>query len=161
MVNKIISGGQMGVDQAALYVAFRLGIPTGGWAPKGYQTLCGEQPFLLGKVFRLKQHTSKNYQARTFANVRDSDGTLRLAFNFSSPGERCTMRAIRYFERPNLDIPLVDPLPHVKGAIEWLSEQQIYTLNIAGNARFGSLNVFTIAKDVLFEILKPFRRKLL
>ena len=38
MVKKIISGGQTGVDQAALDVAIKLGISHGGWIPKGRLT---------------------------------------------------------------------------------------------------------------------------
>ena len=35
MLEKIISGGQTGADQAALDAAIKLGIPHGGWIPKG------------------------------------------------------------------------------------------------------------------------------
>ncbi|MFO7971456.1 MAG: putative molybdenum carrier protein [Desulfobacterales bacterium] len=35
MLTKIISGGQTGADQAALDAAIELGIPHGGWIPKG------------------------------------------------------------------------------------------------------------------------------
>jgi ribosomal protein L33 len=38
MLKKIISGGQTGADQAALDVAINLGIPHGGWIPKGRKT---------------------------------------------------------------------------------------------------------------------------
>lgn len=38
MIKKIISGGQTGADQAALDVAIKLGIPHGGWIPKGRKT---------------------------------------------------------------------------------------------------------------------------
>ena len=34
-VERIISGGQTGVDRAALDVAIELGIPHGGWCPQG------------------------------------------------------------------------------------------------------------------------------
>jgi len=36
-VTKIISGGQTGVDRAALDVALELGIPCRGWCPKDRQ----------------------------------------------------------------------------------------------------------------------------
>src|SRR5262249_6057013 len=38
MIGKVISGGQTGVDQVALRAAKACGIPTGGWAPKGWRT---------------------------------------------------------------------------------------------------------------------------
>ena len=46
MIGKIISGGQTGVDQAALRAAKACGIPTGGWAPKGWRTEDGPAPWL-------------------------------------------------------------------------------------------------------------------
>ena len=38
---KIVSGGKIGTDQAALDVAIKLGIPHGGWIPKGRITEIG------------------------------------------------------------------------------------------------------------------------
>ena len=35
---KIVSGGQTGVDVAALDVALALGLPCGGWCPRGRRT---------------------------------------------------------------------------------------------------------------------------
>ena len=35
MITKVVSGGQTGVDRAALDVAREQGIPSGGWCPKG------------------------------------------------------------------------------------------------------------------------------
>ena len=37
MIKKIISGGQTGADRAALDTAIKLGIPHGGWIPKGHK----------------------------------------------------------------------------------------------------------------------------
>jgi hypothetical protein len=44
MIRKIISGGQTGADQAALDAAIKLGIPHGGWIPKGRLTEKGTLP---------------------------------------------------------------------------------------------------------------------
>ena len=49
MVRKIISGGQTGADQAGLAVAKRLGIPTGGFVPKGFLTEAGPRPDLAAE----------------------------------------------------------------------------------------------------------------
>jgi hypothetical protein len=44
MLKKIISGGQTGADRAALDAAIRLGIPHGGWVPKGRLAEDGRLP---------------------------------------------------------------------------------------------------------------------
>lgn len=76
MIGKIISGGQTGVDQAALRAAKACGIPTGGWAPKGFRTEAGPAPWLAD--FGLREHASADYPVRTRANCRDAGLTLIL-----------------------------------------------------------------------------------
>jgi predicted Rossmann-fold nucleotide-binding protein len=75
MISKIISGGQTGVDQAALDVAIALGIPHGGWIPKGRKTENGALP----DKYRLKEMSTSSYAKRTEQNVIDSEGTLIIS----------------------------------------------------------------------------------
>src|SRR5437868_610576 len=74
MIRKIISGGQTGVDRAALDVALELGIACGGWCPKGRLAEDGPIP----ERYPLKETNLPVYPQRTEWNVRDSDGTLVL-----------------------------------------------------------------------------------
>ena len=69
---KIISGGQTGVDRAALDVAIELGLQYGGFCPKGR---LAEDGIIQDKYKLTELHTS-HYKMRTFANVQASDGTL-------------------------------------------------------------------------------------
>src|SRR5208282_1479493 len=69
---KIMSGGQTGVDRAALEWALANGIPHGGWCPKGRKAEDGVIPIR----FHLKETGSENYSMRTRRNVRDSGGTV-------------------------------------------------------------------------------------
>ena len=71
---KIISGGQTGADQAALFAARKCGLATGGWAPKDYLTLSGPAPWLA--EYGLVEMSSSNYVARSITNVQNSDATL-------------------------------------------------------------------------------------
>ena len=75
MIKKIISGGQTGADRAALDVAIELGIPYGGWIPKGRITEKGSLP----QKYRLQEMPTDSYARRTEQNVIDSDGTLIIA----------------------------------------------------------------------------------
>ena len=93
---RVISGGQTGADQAGLIVARRFGLPTGGWMPHGWKTATGPNP-QLGQEFGLREHAG-DYAARTAANVRDSDGTIRLAASFQTLGERCTAKWIKHYQ---------------------------------------------------------------
>ena len=74
LVEKIVSGGQTGVDRAALDVALELGIPCGGWCPRGRRAEDGA----LSARYPLMETPSDDYVQRTTWNIRDSDGTLIL-----------------------------------------------------------------------------------
>lgn len=130
MLANVISGGQTGADQAGLRTARRFGIPTSGWMPKGWETSRGPDPE-LGREFGLQEHPG-GYAERTEANVRDSDGTLRFAADFSSRGERCTFNCIQRHGKPYFDVHMNDP-PPVETVAEWIERTHIRVLNIAGN----------------------------
>jgi hypothetical protein len=76
MIAKVTSGGQTGADQAALRAARAAGIPTGGYAPKGWLTEDGPAPWLAD--FGLTEMPTADYPARTRANIDEADGTLIL-----------------------------------------------------------------------------------
>ena len=73
MVHKIISGGQTGVDRAALDVAIELGLQHGGWCPKGRKAELGE---IIPFKYSLKETQSSFFSERTILNLCQSDGTL-------------------------------------------------------------------------------------
>jgi hypothetical protein len=75
MLTKVISGGQVRVDQAALRAARSCGIPTGGWAPKGWLTEDGPAPELLAG-FGLVECPEPGYTARRRRNVADCDAVV-------------------------------------------------------------------------------------
>nr|WP_305800882.1 putative molybdenum carrier protein [Thiolapillus sp.] len=85
---RIISGGQTGVDRAALDVALELGLRCGGWCPKGRLALDGP----LDERYPLKETESADYSVRTRLNVRDADATLILNCGELSGGTAYTLR---------------------------------------------------------------------
>ncbi len=124
---KIVSGGQTGVDRAALDAALELGIPHGGWCPRGRLAEDGTIP----PRFQLTETESSEYAVRTERNVLDSDGTLILCRGETSGGTELTRRLAIEHGRPCLVVDLNRPiLP--KDVCRWVSENRIETLNVAG-----------------------------
>jgi hypothetical protein len=72
LIEKIISGGQTGADRDALDIAIELGIPHGGWLPKGRKTEEGPLP----EKYQLEEMRAASYEMRTVKNVLEADGTL-------------------------------------------------------------------------------------
>src|SRR4029077_10412557 len=73
----IISGGQSGVDRAALDVAIARGIEYGGWCPHGgWAEDFSAPPGLLARYPKLKETPLAAPAQRTEWNVRDVDACL-------------------------------------------------------------------------------------
>lgn len=125
-LERIVSGGQTGVDRAALDVALELGIPCGGWCPKGRRSEEG----LIPGVYPLQESPTANYAERTALNVKDSDGTLILSRGSLRGGTALTKTFAERYRRPFLIVDLRDATPQL--IHEWLSANSIRVLNVAG-----------------------------
>ncbi len=168
LLARVISGGQTGADQAGIFSARACGYETGGHAPAGYRTLAGNNPE-LGKIFGLETTTQRNYQVRTALNVKNSDATFRLATNFNSPGELCTLKAINLYKKPYFDVDLkkCDQKAYIQQrvdeAIDFLIQHQVVTLNIAGNADRTPASGFGLhfkeASNFLLELFNKIQGK--
>jgi hypothetical protein len=130
VISKIISGGQTGADRAALDAAMNVGLPHGGWIPKGRLTEEGPLP----KKYNLKEMPSSSYIKRTEQNVIDSDGTLILSHGKLTGGSLLTQEFAENQKKPCLHIDLSKKL--VYGAavktIDWVQDHGIEVLNVAG-----------------------------
>lgn len=125
-VERIVSGGQTGVDRAALDAAIALGIPCGGWCPRGRRAEGGPIP----DAYPLRDTPTAAYPERTAWNVRDSDGTLVLTHGVPTGGTALTVRLARRAGKPVL---VADPGQDPPGTVAaWLLREGIRTLNVAG-----------------------------
>jgi putative molybdenum carrier protein len=77
MIERILSGGQTGADQAGWRAARSAGIPTGGWMPSGFLTEDGPRPE-FAELYGAVETVSGGYRRRTEANVCDRDATVIL-----------------------------------------------------------------------------------
>lgn len=136
MLKKVVSGGQTGADISALIVAKKYGLETGGWIPKGFRTQVGPKP-IYAELYGLVEHESSSYVPRTYANVKDSDGTLRIAGDLFSAGEIQTLKAIKQYDKPYMDIDVLQGHSWKDLAVRvrlWIEEYNIQILNVAGNS---------------------------
>jgi hypothetical protein len=128
-VKKIVSGGQTGVDRAALDFAIENGILHGGWCPKGRRAEDGKIP----AAYDLKETASGGYGERTGKNVEDSDGTLVIYTGKLSGGTLLTAALCRKRGKPLFLLNTEDAGKGVKAEfLRWIEENEIETLNVAG-----------------------------
>ncbi len=123
----IISGGQTGVDRAALDVALAFGLPCGGWCPRGR----GAEDGPLPARYPLMETPSDDPAERTRWNVRDADGTLILVRYTISGGTALAAACAEQMGKP-LRIVDLDRPPAFTEILTWLSGAGITVLNIAG-----------------------------
>ena len=99
----IVSGGETGVDRAALDFAIAMGIDYGGWCPRGgWADDLPRPPGLLRVYPRLNETPASDPEQRTRWNVRDSDATLIITrARVVSRGTERALSVAREFGRPH------------------------------------------------------------
>ena len=136
-----MSGGQTGVDRAALDAAILLDIEYGGWCPKGRLDEHGTIPTKYKNLEEIAgefKTEKENYDARTRANIKGSKGTLIIVPKLSFPekikdGTKLTIEEAQRLKKPNLIVNLSNPI-HVNAQliVDWIEKNEISILNIGG-----------------------------
>jgi hypothetical protein len=150
---RVVSGGQSGVDRAALDVAIELGLPYGGWCPAGgIAEDLPDPPGLLAGYPRLRETTESDPSVRTRLNVRDSDATLVLVprADWHSPGTAWTIECCRDLVRPHL-VAIGEDRAAVATWLEGLPDGVV--LNVAGPRESQSPGVYLTAHALLLDVL--------
>jgi hypothetical protein len=146
-VKRVVSGGQTGVDRAALDWAIRAGISHGGWCPKGRRAEDGVIP----ERYALRETESDTYEERTYLNVRDSDGTLILNSGALDGGTLLTTGHCTRLGRPYLVVQLdrenAEAEQEKMGL--WLRTRAIAVLNVAGPRESKRPGVYRAALEFL------------
>ena len=132
MIEKVISGGQTGVDQAGLDFAMENGIPHGGKCPKGRLSEVGPIP----ARYQLTEHFSPSYPPRTQANVEESDATAIFTTGSIQNESGCLLTATlcMKIKKPYVVIRLddQDEAGSAKKLRELIEKHQVKVLNVAG-----------------------------
>jgi hypothetical protein len=151
MITRLISGGQTGVDRASLDLALELGVPTGGWCPKGRKAEDGPIP----PRYPLTETPHQSYKERTEWNVHDSDGTLVMIRGTAIGGTKLTIELAQSHKKPHLILDLSQsPDPQV--VVDWLSANSIHVLNVAGPRQSQAPGIYAEAYDFLRRLFaKP------
>jgi hypothetical protein len=123
---KIISGGQTGVDRAALDVAIERGMSWGGWCPKGgWAEDFPDPPGLLDKYPQLRETLCSRPAQRTEWNVRDSDAILIITHRnglAASKGTAAAREWAGHYGKPLLVIDVGQPDAAAQ-VVQWLRAQ--------------------------------------
>jgi hypothetical protein len=152
-VRRIVSGGQTGVDRAALDVAIELGLAHGGWCPLGRKAEDGP----IDVRYNLRETSSPKYHVRTRRNVLDSDGTLILYRGELTGGTELTLKYAREHGGPCRAVDLGEV--NLAAVRRWLVDHAIATLNVAGPRESTAPGVYEEARKTLLAILQSGRSK--
>jgi predicted Rossmann-fold nucleotide-binding protein len=148
-VQCVVSGGQTGVDRAALDAALELGLRHGGWCPRGRVAEDGVIP----SHYDLQELDLADYAERTRRNVQDSDATLILLQGELQGGTLLTWRHCQRLQRPVLIVRLHRPGPDER-VREWLVNNRVEMLNVAGPRASKQPKVYEAARTYLIRILR-------
>ncbi|RMH03635.1 MAG: molybdenum cofactor carrier [Nitrospirae bacterium] len=148
-LRRIISGGQSGVDRAALDAAIDCGLQVGGWCPRGRKAEDGPLPLR----YPLKETPSPHPAQRTAWNVREADGTLIFSPSPLSGGTALTLKIASRLQKPCLLISLEHPLSPQR-VCSWIDGHGIATLNVAGPRESSCPGIYQHAYHFLRRVFQ-------
>jgi hypothetical protein len=127
---KIISGGQTGVDRAALDIAIKHRIDCGGWCPTGRLDEVGRIP----DRYPLKELEHGGFTERTLQNVKDSAGTVIIYSGKLCGGTEQTLRFCVEQQRPHelIDASKISTEEAARSIANLVRKHKIDILNVAG-----------------------------
>jgi predicted Rossmann fold nucleotide-binding protein DprA/Smf involved in DNA uptake len=147
----IRSGGQTGVDRAALDAAMQADFPVTGWCPRGRRAEDGTIP----ERYPLQPTLSPEYGERTRLNIVDSDATLVLAPELLG-GTAYTVEIAVDLGKPLL---VTDPFTGDPArVVDWMMETGLSDLNVAGPRESEVPGIYHTAREFFSAVLESYRR---
>jgi hypothetical protein len=150
---KIISGGQTGVDRAALDAAIAVGLDYGGFIPEGRKAEDGP---VNASYIKLRELPQATYKGRTEKNIEDADATLIFTRGRPTNGTAHTIKYARALQEYTLIVDLTDadvtPVTPVIQA--WLRSIQLRVLNVAGPRESKSPGIYDKVLEILTVVFR-------
>ena len=147
IIQKIISGGQTGVDRAALDSALNHNIEIGGWCPAGRKSEDGYIP----DKYLLQETKTEGYYKRTLLNIKNSDGTLILNFGELEGGTLLTKNLCEKHNKPYILVQLEQNC--LDDIVGWVIENSVVTLNVAGPRGSKDENIYPLTYELMNKLL--------
>ncbi len=167
MLKKIITGGQTGVDQAALQAAIDAGIEHGGWCPPGRVCENGVIPerFNLTETLNESAATAREVprSQRTIWNVRDADGLLvfvegaklqsDIILQAHDSGTELSIETAKRLGKPYIIVDL-SKTAKMTEVSEWITTNNIKILNVAGPSEGNSPGIYELVHKWMKKIIE-------
>src|SRR5262245_50625082 len=156
-LHMILSGGQTGVDRAALDAAIEKGVAYRGWCPKGgWAEDLAEPPGLLTRYPLLRETPNADPVERSRWNVRDCDRLLVLTDKSGatvSKGTELAREVASKRERPCLvlDLGVADAVDHARAFID--AGEEGMAVCIAGPRESEAPGIYAKTRAFLRQIL--------
>jgi hypothetical protein len=153
-IRKLVSGGQTGVDRAALDFAIEHGLPYGGWVPKGGRAEdMAKPPGLLAVYPKMREHSSRDWAPRTKANIVNSNATLIIydGHHPKGPGTKLTINLANSLNKPLLILNTRSEVDANVAQMEVFLAQfdTDIALNVAGSRESSIPGIYESTKRVL------------
>lgn len=153
----ILSGGQTGVDRAALDAALAAGIRAGGWCPEGRKAEDGRIPDL----YPVQELPGADYLQRTERNVTDSDATLIIYFGILYGGTARTLEFCKACGKPHL---LIDGTRQSEAdaaaqIVDFVGRECVEMLNVAGPRASGAPDAYRYTRKALALFLSVYPKQ--
>jgi hypothetical protein len=151
-LEKIISGGQTGADQAALDGAIASGVSHGGCIPAGRKTEAGMLPL----SYDMTVLDSERYNERTERNVIDGDGTLILSHGPLTGGSALTEKIAMRLGKPclHIDFKRTDMAQAHSRVAAWIDKADIKVLNVAGPRASSDPKIYGVTRKLILLLLE-------
>ena len=153
---RIISGGQTGADQAALDAAIAMGVPHGGFLPRGRLTETGPLP----ARYLLEEMSTRSYPKRTEQNVLAADGTAIFSHGPLKGGSRLTRNLAKRHGKPwiHLDFEQIPVDQAARMISAWASRHCIGVLNVAGSRASEDRHIYQRTYEAVGGLLLLFQK---
>lgn len=151
-IGKIISGGQTGVDRAALDAALARGIEIGGHVPKGRVAEDGRIPERYSGIIETE---SADPAERTELNVINSDATLIVSRGALAGGSKLTADMAQRHGKPflHIDLKTTSPAAAIDEINSWIASITCSVLNVAGPRASEDPDIYDMSREILANVL--------